>query len=233
MLSYIKEVLANNNEKVYDYLLKWLSCMVKGKKNKSCVYVKSSQGTGKSTLPEFIRDIVIGKDITCKGKSNHLRGSHNMQLLGRIFVYFEELQLFTDREWYAIDSELKDMITDSFGSYTDKYEKRFEAENINNYMITTNTSLKGVNGRRYLVLDMNPKYLDDFTYYGKLRKDCFNDEVGKAFYCYLHEIDTDEFNSLDLPLTQNKAEMIADLLTPIEKFLKFIRFATLKKIKSF
>jgi len=221
MLLYIKEVLANNNEKVYDYLLKWLSNMIKGIKNKSCIYIKSSQGTGKSTLPEFIRDFVIGKEITCKGKSDHLKGQHNMQLLGRIFVYFEELQLFSDREWYAIDAELKDMITDTFGSYTDKYEKRFEAENINNYMITTNSSLKGVNGRRYFVLDMNPKYLDDFTYYGKLRKECFNDEVGKAFYCYLHEINTDEFNSLDMPITKNKAEMISDLLTPVEKFLKF------------
>ena len=112
MLSYIKEVWANNDENVYQYMLKWLSNMVKGNKNKTCIYAKSLQGAGKSTLPEFIRDHVIGRDITCKGKADHLKGQHNLQLLGRIFVYFEELQIFPDKEWYAIDSELKDMRKD-------------------------------------------------------------------------------------------------------------------------
>jgi hypothetical protein len=221
MLSYIKEVWANNDEKVYQYMLKWLSNMVKGNKNKTCIYAKSLQGAGKSTLPEFIRDHVIGRDITCKGKADHLKGQHNLQLLGRIFVYFEELQIFNDKEWYAVDSELKDMITDDWGSYTDKYEKRFEAQNINNYMIVTNSNLKGVNGRRYLVCDLSSKRLDDFKYYGNLRNKCFNDIVGHAFYCYLMEINVDNFNSLDMPETKNKLAIISELLPPIEKFLKF------------
>lgn len=221
MLSYIKEVWANNDEKVYQYMLKWLSNMVRGNKNKTCIYAKSLQGAGKSTLPEFIRDHVIGRDITCKGKADHLKGQHNLQLLGRIFVYFEELQIFNDKEWYAVDSELKDMITDDWGSYTDKYEKRFEAQNINNYMIVTNSNLKGVNGRRYLVCDLSSKHLDDFKYYGNLREKCFNDDVGLAFYCYLMEININNFNSLDMPETRNKLAIISELLPPIEKFLKF------------
>ena len=75
-------------KKVYEYILKWLSNMSKGIKNKSCIYAKSLQGTGKSTLPEFLRDWVIGRDCSCKGKSDHLMGQHNLQLLGRVFVYF-------------------------------------------------------------------------------------------------------------------------------------------------
>ena len=137
MLQYVREVWANNNDTVYEYIIKWLANMVKGNKNKSCLYAKASQGVGKSTLIEFLRDHVIGLPLTCKGKTDHLKGQHNLQLLGRVLVYFEELQIFNEKEWYAIDSELKDLITDSYASYTDKYEKRFEAENINNYMIVT------------------------------------------------------------------------------------------------
>ena len=37
ILSYIKEVWANNDEKVYQYMLKWLSNMISGKKNKTCI----------------------------------------------------------------------------------------------------------------------------------------------------------------------------------------------------
>ena len=211
MLSYIKEVWASNNKKVYEYILKWLSNMSKGIKNKSCIYAKSLQGTGKSTLPEFLRDWVIGRDCTCKGKSDHLMGQHNLQLLGRVFVYFEELQIFSDKEWNAVDSEIKDLITDNWGSFTDKYEKRFEAENINNYMIITNSTLKGINGRRYLVVDLSSKYMDDLQYYGRLRSLCFNDVVGKAFFCYLKEIDTESFLSSEIPETKNKADIVAEL----------------------
>ena len=221
MLSYIKEVYAYDDQKSFEYIIKWFSNMIKGKKNSSCLYVKSIQGVGKSTLVDFLRDFVIGRDLTTKGKSDHLKGQHNLQLLGRILVYFEELQIFSDKEWFAIDAELKDMITDTLGSYSDKYEKRFAAENTNNYIILSNYAIKGANGRRYFVCDLSPKYLDDFKYYKNLRDNCFNSNVGHAFYCYLMEIDTSDFNSLEMPDTKNKLGLIADLLSPVEKFLKF------------
>ena len=62
--------------------------------------------------------------------------------------------------------------------------------------------------------------MDDLQYYGRLRSLCFNDVVGKAFFCYLKEIDTESFLSSEIPETKNKADIVAELLTPIEKFLK-------------
>ena len=41
MLNFIKEVLASGNEEVYNYILQWLSYMVKGNKNTSILYMKS------------------------------------------------------------------------------------------------------------------------------------------------------------------------------------------------
>ena len=96
MLQYVREVWANNNDTVYEYIIKWLANMVKGNKNKSCLNAKASQGVGKSTLIEFLRDHVIGLPLTCKGKTDHLKGQHNLQLLGRVLVYFEEQQIFND-----------------------------------------------------------------------------------------------------------------------------------------
>ena len=78
--------------------------------------------------------------------------------MGRLFVYFEELQIFSKAEWLAVDTEMKDIITSKWGSYTDKYEKRIETDNINNIMITTNHNFKGVNGRWYFVIDISTKY---------------------------------------------------------------------------
>jgi len=221
MLHFIKEVWASNDEKMYQYLLNWFANITQCIKNSSCLYAKGIQGIGKSTVPDFFREYVIGNDVTTKGKSDHLKGDHNMQLLGRAFVYFEELQIFSEAEWNAIDAELKDMITSERGSYTDKYMKRFAAENINNYMILTNFSLKGVHGRRYCVLEIDSKYLNNLNFFASLRKDCFNDEVGHAFFCYLKEIDVSKFLSSEIPDTQTKLELISELLPPVEKFLKF------------
>ena len=223
MLSYVKEVWANGNEEVFNYLIKWLSNVAQGKKNSICLFLKGDQGIGKSTFLEFLVPFVFGQSVCCKGKSDHLKGEHNLQLLGKILVYFEELQIFSDKEWHAIDSELKDMITSTTASYADKYEKRFEAENLNNYIIITNkTTTKGIDGRRYFVLDLNPKRLGDYEYYGNLKKDCFNSSVGKAFFTYLMEVDTKGFNVFDFPETKNKMDLICELMSPVEKFLKSV-----------
>ena len=221
MLSYVKDVWANGNEEVFAYLLKWFANVAQGKKNTICPFLKGDQGIGKTTFVEFLVDFAFGKSVCCKGKSDHLKGQHNLQLLGKIFVYFEELQIFSDKEWYAIDSELKDMITSNYASYTDKYEKRFEAENLNNYIIITNkTSLRGIDGRRYFVLDLNPCRMNDFEFYKNLKDKCFNVKVGEAFFAYLMEIDTKDFNPFKYPETKNKMDLIVDLLTPVENFLK-------------
>jgi hypothetical protein len=209
MLEYIKLIWANSNDEVYNYLINWFSNVVKGNKNKSCIYAKGAEGIGKSTLLDFITEYVMGTEITCKGKADHLKGQHNLQLLGKLLVVFEELQMFSEGEWRAIDSELKDLITGDYASYVDKYEKRFDAQNNNNYVVNTNHgAIKSANGRRYLVCDINPTKMNDFDYFTKLRT-CFK------------EIDTTSFKSLEIPITQAKQDICAELISPLEKYLKF------------
>jgi hypothetical protein len=236
MLTYFKAVWANDNEEHYNYLIKWFSNMVKKNKNSTCLIVRGDQGIGKSTFIDFFRDWVLGIKSTCKGKTDHLKGQHNMQLLGKLLVYFEELQFLNDKEWNAVDSELKDFISSEVASYTDKYEKRFDAENINNYVILCNKScVKGIGGRRYFVLDMNTKYRNDFEYFKSIRNACFNDDVGAAFYSYLMEVETENFLSLNMPMTKNKRLAILNTMTPVEKFLKlFVKRNTgIRKMKTF
>jgi len=231
-LDYVKTIWANNNNNVYTYLLKWIAQMCRGNKNKSCLYAKGPEGIGKSTLVDILYDYVIGSNLCCKGKADHLKGQHNMQLLGKIFVPFEELQFFNDKEWNAIDSEIKDLITGDYASYTDKYEKRFDAKNTNNYIINSNfNAIKGANGRRYVVLDINTQYQNNTAYFKKIRDNCYNNKVGHAIYCYLYEIDTKKFNALEIPETQNKLDLVVELMTPVEKFLKETYILKQKGIK--
>jgi hypothetical protein len=219
-LDYIKLIWANNNEEVHKYILKWLGNMIQGLKNKTCLYAKGPEGIGKSTLIDIIMYHVLGLKLCTKGQSDQLKGN-NMKLMGKLFVPFEELPVFSDKEWHSIDSNLKDMITSEISSYVDKYEKRIDAENKNNYIVCTNfNAIKGAHGRRYFVIPLNCEKQNDFKYWENIRKNCYNNEVGHAIYCYLCEIDIKGFNALNMPDTTAKLDIIVENMLPIEKFLK-------------
>ena len=107
MLKFIKEVINNDNEECFKYTMKWIANMVQGNKNDSCIYLKGIQGLGKSTLPEFLRDYVIGKDLTLETGSEPLVSKFNGILEAKLMVFFEELENFSTSQWSAISSRLK------------------------------------------------------------------------------------------------------------------------------
>ena len=233
MIEFVKEVWTDNNDESLQYILKWFSNILKGNKNKTILYIKSqAQGVGKSTFTDFFVEFVIGKAFYAKGDKDSILTSFNMDLMGKPVVIFEELPVFNKGEWSACDGKLKDMATGDEMNYSDKYEKKIKTANINNYIILTNNkAIKRPDGRRYFMADINTKYKDNFEFFKKLREECFNNEVGEAFYNYLMEIDTSQFLSLQMPLTQGKKDAIVDLMSPLEKFLKFHYLLKKKEIK--
>ena len=222
MLSFIKEVWANENDECFEYILKWFANVLSGNKNKTALYAKSIEGIGKSTLIDFFAKYVINPDLYAKGDTDVLITSNNMSTLGKVLVVFEELPVLNTGQWNMCDGKLKDMITGDELNYCDKYEKKIKASNISNYIIVTNhKALKRPDGRRYYIADLNTKYQNNFEYFDKIHKRCFNKDVGYAFFCYLKEIDISKFNSANMPMTENKKDAVVELLSQTEKFLKF------------
>ena len=222
LLSYIKEVICSFQDTSYEYLLKWISNVCKGNKNDSIIYMKSLEGVGKSTIWEFITDNVLGKKICIKSNADPLKTPYNKILLGMLFVVFEELPTFSVSEWNAISSKLKDLTTSKTCIYSDKFEKQFEAENISNYVINTNVdAIKDSHGRRIFMPPISTKRINDHVYFGNIRNKCFNNNIGEAFYSYMMEINTENFNAQkDMPETRNKLNAIASRLDSIYLFLK-------------
>ena len=195
MLNYIKEVLATGSDEVYKYLLQWLSHMVKGQKNDSIIYLKSKQGFGKSTLPEFLRDWVIGNDLSLETGSRPIVSDFNAQLGGKLFVYFEELETFSTAQWMAVSSRLKRFATSNIITLEDKNIKAYSAKNIMNiFVLSNNDAIMDDDGRRYMNLDIathrqvipnctTPRNEENKKFWNEVRS-CFNDEVGQAFYSY-------------------------------------------------
>ena len=230
MLNYIKEVLCSSNESHYDYLLKWVANMVHGNKNDSILYLRSKQGYGKSTLFEFLSTFVVGDDLSLMTGSEPLLSKNNAILAGKLLVYFEELETFTTAQWMGVSSRLKKQATSKKMVYENKYEKPYEARNMNNYAILSNNdAIKDDEGRRYFILDIsghrqiikgskteaeNQKFWDNVY-------SCFSDEVGHAFYCYImEEVDIKGFKPQNFPMTENKIDSFAKRLESHENFIK-------------
>ena len=232
MMSYIREVLANGQEDAHTYLLRWLSHMVKGNKNDSILYFKSKQGYGKSTLLEFMREFVIGDDLSLETGSQYLLSNFNAVLGGKLFVYFEELETFSTAQWMACSSKLKRYATSLTIILEEKNMKAFTTKNMMNIIVASNNdAIMDDDGRRYFILDISnkrqiipncttPRNEENKRYWNDVHS-CFNNEVGHAFYCFLMEVDTTNYRPQDFPTTQSKLDSYAKRLETHENFLKY------------
>lgn len=220
LLSYMKEILCSNKQDCYDFLLKWISNMLKGNKNNSCLYLKGIQGVGKSSLYVFLSKYVIGPNLGIETGSDPIRTKFNEILGGKLLVCIEELENFSKAEWESISSTLKRMITSSNITLQNKCTKAYESNNINNYILCSNNdAIKDDDGRRYFILDIATHKVGDVEYYTKLY-DCFTKEVGEAFFHSVYRIQTDNFNPQSFPITQSKLDSLSKRLDSVYKYIK-------------
>ena len=221
MLDFFKKIWANSNEESYLYLLKWFTNVVKGHKNISAIYAKCIEGIGKSTFTDFFINFVMGSQFCAKGDAGCLTSDNNMLMMGKPLVVFEELPVLNEGQWTVCDGKLKDLITGNEFNYSDKYIRKITARNISNFIVLCNFKTIKNPGRRYYIVDLNTMYENNFDYFSKLRDECYNKEVGYAFYCFLNELDMSNFLSCNMPMTETKKDSVAELLPCIDKFLKF------------
>ena len=224
MLNFMLEITCSNDAKMFDSLVKYYSQICKGIKTEVILYKKSIEGVGKSTESDFIMDHVLGRDVAVIGNSDPLLTPFNKCLMGKLLIVFEELPTFSDAQWQGVSSKLKTLTTEKHTYYQDKYEKQMYAENLNNFIVNTNVeAIKSSDGRRIAILEISHKRFRDHQYFDDLRKNCFNDTVGEAFFSYLMtKVDVSNFyGQRDFPETDKKKTAIANLLPLVHKFLKF------------
>ena len=221
VLDLVLEIWTSNNEPQFNFIMKWLANMARGGKNQSVLYLRGEQGIGKSTFTDFLRKFVIGPQLCIQSGSQPLISNFNYTLFSRLLVIFEELENFSTSQWQGVSTRLKRDTTSDTCTYEEKYQKPFIAKNITNYIINSNVdAIKDDDGRRYFILDLSSKLKGNFDYFEKWRDLCFNEEVGKAFFSYLHTIDLTGFRDQDFPETRAKEDAIVKRLDNVARFLK-------------
>jgi hypothetical protein len=119
----------------------------------------------------------------------------------------------------AISCVLKRQITSNTIMIKRKGQDAREETNLNNYILLfNNDAIKDDDGRQYFALDISTKYVGKEEYFTIIYDNVFNDEVGRAFYSFLYEINTDEFNSQNHPMTDSKLDSFYKRLDNVYKF---------------
>ena len=225
-ISYLREVSCNNNEKMLKALLLYYAQIARCMKTKVVIVKKTTmEGSGKSTEFDFISKYVFGDNLCIRCSVEPLLSNYNKILQDKILVLFEELPTFTKEQWMAVNSKIKTYATEDTYQFRDPYEKPLSLQHRMNIQINGNVESIKQYGRRIIFMDINCSKTNDIDFFDNLRKNCFNLQVGEAFYSYLRTFITDEqcskfYGQNDFPLTENKLEKLVENLKPTFKFCR-------------
>ena len=224
---HIKNVWTSNNDDQYNFVIRWLAhIIVGGEKLQTALYLKSIQGTGKSMIITFLMRKLLGYTLTLQTLTNSMLqpDAFNSILDGKLLVNFNEIPKATHNKWSAMQSTLKNYITEKTFTCNEKYHKTESRLNTFNLIIDTNESPIQIteNIRRYCILDVSASKVGDKSYFKQLVKATNSPDVAKAFFLYLCKIydESRDFEGLYAPKTNTLHQGVLDGIHPILRVVK-------------
>lgn len=216
LLDMIKEVYCKNDENLFDLIIKLFAFWITNPNEKSgkCLILAGSQGTGKTTIIEFFSEFIFGNKI-CMFLTGfkQLLSDKNGHLSGKKFVNINEAKS-KKGDYFTNFDDLKTLISDKIIAIRGMYKDTINQKSSMELIVTTNNPNCAPiedNDRKYIVLNVNDKYLQkDSEYWGPLREKTFNQECGNILYTYLLNLNITptvwrqtDFKSLDTELKKD------------------------------
>ena len=193
---------------------------------KTCIYLKGTQGAGKSSLSNFLLEMV-GEWNGHKTQSVKCLTGFNGELMGKCLLILEEIRTESYGEWLKINSTLNAFITEDLISLEDKGKTMIQVNNNLSIIIASNDSPIKMNekDRRYFLSDVSNHRDGDKEYFNKLYEYMQNEAIQKAFYFECKRImdETPKFNELsELKeiTTSAKCEVIIKNLHPLYRYIR-------------
>jgi hypothetical protein len=224
ILNHIKEVMSNNNDEVYKYVLQWFKHILQGKRTNVMIMIKGKEGCGKNILLNMFAEGIIGKEysVASSNPDKQLFGQFNSGLQNRLLAIVNEGQ----RQLRDCMDRIKDFITEDNISIERKGKDPITLKNTTNFIGDTNNfNILNISpdDRRFVWLECNDKYIGNKQYFDPLADECENDESMSAFYHYLLEEVED---NIDLqktrPITKIYRKIQNMNLSNITKFLRHL-----------
>lgn len=222
--NHLKKMWCSNKEDQFKYVQNWIANIVVGNKMRTCIYLQSPQGIGKSIITEFLSNYVIGDELsfTYSEVSSFIR--FNSPLMGRLLIVFEEVPAADQYEWKLFGDRLNQCLTGNTIDIEKKHIDKIKVRNTVSFIIHTNnyTALKlSPNDRRFFMPDIVNKK-ESKEYYKMLYQYTNDPIVGEAFYMHCKEIvnNNPNFDDYDRPITKKFRDNIVDGVPPTYKFIR-------------
>ena len=204
-MKHIKEVIANNNPKVFTYIINFLANLLQHphKKANTALIIKSVQGAGKDTIFNWFGNKIIGRDYYFNDDSSDLLfGRFNSSMENKILCVLNEA---SGKDTYTINEKIKNSITKEINIIEKKGVSPYENTNNIGYVFLTNNDnpIKVPHDdRRFTGIECNSLYANNKEYFTNLYKEINSGEYDKAFYDYFLNIDLSEFDFInERPIT--------------------------------
>lgn len=172
--------LCDYDQKVYEYLIKWVAQMIQYPETKTtCPVMISEEGAGKGTFMELIK-LMIGqtKYLSTSSPSESVWGSKNGLMKDAFFVNLDEL---SGREAVGADGRIKTIISEPTMEIRQMYCERIVIPSFHRFFATTNNDecigKKKGDRRKFIVYSSSDKCKERFR----------NDPVKYQELCKYHE----------------------------------------------
>jgi len=222
-LDLIRHNWCNDDDKVYNYVIKWFGSKVQypNKKLSSTIVITSVlEGIGKNTFFDFFNTHVIGNEFgVTVGSVEELLDKFNDHLEKALVICCDELKNNKGNKFNYVD-ELKKITTQTTRNIDTKFmAKRINCPDYADYVFFTNNygPIKpSQSDRRYCCIEANCDRANDHEYWGQIYQ-LKNDKSGQHMFYYLAQLDLSEYNPRDIPLTQWKRELKEISIDPVIK----------------
>jgi len=222
---HIRLVVANGNEAVYRYLLRYFLHILLNPMEKTgvVIVIKGQQGSGKNSPFDVFNRLVIGPSLSLTTPNMELiTGRFNSISQSLIGCVLDEAVDNADR---SVMNKFKNLITADERQIELKGKEPYMVGDFTNYVVISNNdfaSLIEESDRRALCLETSNDMIGDRKYFNNYWKVLGNLEAGKhIFHWLLNEVKLpDDWHPQDTPETSYKKELKrAQASTPIKFFL--------------
>jgi len=224
--NHIKEIITNNDENMYQFVVKWIAHLFQKPHLKTgvCLITTGEKGTGKDTAINFISAMMgDGKVFETIEPEKDVYGSFNSQVRDCLLVHISEIG---KGNTFGHMGKIKSLITSNNFQVKTKNVPNYVIKSLHNYWILSNDNdpVPTEKGQRRFVHSISsPKRKGDFAYFTKMHSLISNKNALISIYEDLMKIPNvpDLFTEKDLVFSSYQKTLMEDAEPYEHQFLKF------------
>ena len=229
ILTHIATRCAGGNEAYYWYIMSWFYhvCVLR-RKTMVVLFLGGLQGAGKSCIPEFVKDFVVGAaNGLVANTTGVLTDDFNDIIASREYVVVNEIDHNSMYHGNGTLEKIKGLITGSEFVVNAKFRDKVAVNNNLNFVFTSN--LQGSfhleeHQRRFAPFAVEAHPENSVDYFNQLFA-AFDSNTGNRFLTYLHYVVPRHLVPLTpIPTTRLLVEMQQRSMKSTSRFLQYVRY---------